>query len=240
MRKLLIADSSEEFRIALSEELAGSYVIRCCRHGKEALEALCSWKPDLVILDLMMPELDGISILSQATQQGVCPMVLATTRFTSPYIEETISRFGVGYLMVKPCDIHAVSERLTDLTCHLNPAPVARPDMHVLVTNVLLKLGFCSKHDGYKYLREAIPMAVRRSDQQVTKQIYPEVGRMYNANKDQVERAIRSAIEYAFKRGDAQLWRMYFQPEADGKMKRPSNGVFIFNIATRLKCEELQ
>lgn len=238
MLKLLIADSSDEFRHAFAQEVAGSYVIRGCRQGKEALELICSFKPDIVVLDLMLPELDGISVLCQAAQRGAQPMVLATTRFCNDYVQDAITRLGVGYLVLKPCDVKATADRLADLTEHLKPVSVARPDIHILVSNVLLKLGFSTKHHGYTYLREAIPIAMRQSGQMVTKQIYPEVGHLCNASRDQVERSIRGAIAAAFARGNPQVWREYFQPEPDGTLQRPSNSTFIFDLAERLKNEE--
>lgn len=74
--KLLIADGNEEFRRALAAELQGAYHVRCCGDGKEALSLLRSFVPDVLVLDLMLPELDGISLLQSAASAGLCPMVL--------------------------------------------------------------------------------------------------------------------------------------------------------------------
>lgn len=238
MLKLLIADSTEEFRLALADQVAGSYVIRCCQDGREALAQICSFKPDLLVLDLMLPELDGISVLQQAAELGARPMVLATTRLVNAYVQDAITRLGVGYLLVKPCDVKATAARLRDLTEHLKSAPPARPDIRVVIPNILLKLSFAAKHHGFAYLVEAVAVAMSKPDQMITKEIYPAVGRACEAKREQVERCIRSAIVKAFKNRDEQVWRQYFCPGADGNLTRPSNGTFILTLAKRLAAEE--
>ena len=80
MLKLLIADGTEEFRLALAEQLAGSFVIRCCHQGKQALEMIDSFRPDVLVLDLMLPELDGISLLQQLAERNAMPVESASGR----------------------------------------------------------------------------------------------------------------------------------------------------------------
>ncbi len=238
MLKLLIADSTEEFRLALAEQVAGSFTVRCAQQGKEALELICSYKPDILVLDLMMPGLDGISILEQAAQKGIRPTVLATTRFANDYVQDAVTRLGVCYLMVKPCDLKATAARLTDMAEHRKPQPLARPDIRIMVSIVLLSLGIPTKLRGFTYLREAIVAAMRQPGQMVTKEIYPAVGHICGASKDQVERSIRSAIAAGFANRDEQVWRQYFQPGPGGNLIRPSNGTFISALAERFLSEE--
>ena len=94
--KLLIADGNEEFRRALAAELEGAYRIRCCADGKEALSLLRSFVPDVLVLDLMLPALDGISLLQSAVGAGLCPMVLVTSRFYNDYILGVLAELSVG------------------------------------------------------------------------------------------------------------------------------------------------
>ncbi len=234
MLKLLIADGTEEFRIALAEQLAGSYVIRCCHQGKQALEMIGSFRPDVLVLDLMLPELDGISLLQQLAEQNIMPVVLATSRFTNDYVLEAATRFGVGYLMSKPCDIHATAARVRDLSARMQPVSLARPDNRTLITNALLSLGLPTKLRGYTYLREAIAELMENPGQMVTKELYPTVGKRCDASKDQVERSIRSAIAAAYKNRNEQVWRQFFGMNCQGELPRPTNGAFITTLATRL------
>lgn len=238
MLKLLIADASEEFRLALADLLRGEYVIRLCQEGKETLETLRNFKPDFLVLDLMLPGLDGISLLQQMMDAGMHPMVLATTRLVNDYVQESAERMGVGYLMVKPCDLKATADRILDMTRHMKGPAVTQPDPMTMVSNLLLSLGLQAKLRGYAYLRDAILETIQRPGQLVTKELYPTVGKPYQANQVQVERSIRSAIEKAWKNRDDQLWRRYFRTEPDGQLAKPTNAEFISCIAERVRRGE--
>ena len=143
--KLLIADGNEEFRRALAAELQGAYHVRCCGDGKEALSLLRSFVPDVLVLDLMLPELDGISLLQSAASAGLCPMVLVTSRFYNDYILGALGELSVGYMMRKPCDIPATAARIGDLSRHIRAPLVTPPDPQTQVTNLLLSLNIPSK-----------------------------------------------------------------------------------------------
>lgn len=234
MLKLLIADGTEEFRLALAEQLAGSFVIRCCHQGKQALEMINSFRPDVLVLDLMLPELDGISLLQQLAERNAMPVVLATSRFTNDYVLEAATRYGVAYLMSKPCDIRATAARVRDLSTRMKPAPLARPDTRTIVRNVLLSLSVPPKLRGYAYLLEAIVELMENPGQMVTKELYPTVGKRCYASKEQVERSIRSAIAAAYKIRNEQVWRQYFDPNGEAELSRPTNGAFVTTLATRL------
>lgn len=230
-RKLIIADGTEEFRMALARKLEAEYEIRVCHEGEQTLEMLASFRPDVLVLDLTMPGLDGITLLQRAAESGLQPVVLATTRFLNDYVLDSVSRLGVGYLMVKPCNISATVSRLGDLTQHLRPPAVTRPDPKTEISNVLLSLGIPTKLRGYSYLREAVFLALHHSDQMVTKELYPAVGKLCDATAVQVERSIRSAIASAWKKRDPQVWNRYFPPLPDGTVSRPTNAAFIFCLA---------
>lgn len=237
MLKLLIADAGESFRQALAERFRGTYRIRTCREGKETLDMMLAFKPDLVVLDMMLPGLDGISILEEADRCGLHPVVLAVTKYPSDYQVEAAARLNVGYMMVKPCDVKAAAQRLQDLAEHIRQPVVVRPDPRTTVSNVLLTLGISTKLRGYAYLREAILEMMDRPSQSITKELYPAVGKICDATKVQVERSIRSAIEKAWSNRDEALWRLYFQGTGVSEPERPSNAVFISCIADRLNMD---
>ena len=237
MLKLLIADTSESFRHALSDQLRGAYRIRVCREGKETLETVLSFKPDLMILDMMLPGLDGIGILEEAAGCGLHPVVLATTKCANDFMVESATRLKVGYMMVKPCDVMITVQRLQALAEYVRQPAVLRPDPRTEVSNALLALGISTKLRGYAYLREAILEMMTDPGQSVTKILYPKVGKLCDATKDQVERSIRSAIEKAWESRDEAVWGLYFQRTSAEGLKRPSNAVFISCIADRLSME---
>ena len=151
--KLLIADDNEEFRQALAEALQDMYYIRTCRTGKEAMSLLRAFGPDGLVLNLMLPEMDGISLLENAVRSGIRPMVLATTPLDNDYVVESVSRLGVEYLMRRPCDVPSTVARIRDLSRRLkSPEPQIDPVSYV--SSLLLSLNVSTKHDGFAYLAE--------------------------------------------------------------------------------------
>ncbi len=237
MLKLLIAESGEEFRETLANQVRGKYRTRTCREGTEALEAILNFKPDLVVLDMMLPGLDGISIIEEAQRCGVRPLILAVTKYPSDFMVASAVRLGIAYMMVKPCQIKAVIQRLQDLGQLLDAPAAVRPEPRTAVINVLLELGISTKLLGYGYLCEAILAYMNRPGQAVTKILYPEVGEICNASPTQVERSIRSAICKAWEHRDEAVWRSWFQSPSGEPLARPSNAVFITGIANRLSMD---
>lgn len=237
MLKLLIADAGEDFRRALAEQVRGEYRIRVCQEGHETLEMLLAFKPDLLVLDMMLPGLDGITLLQEAARVGVRPVVLAVTKFNSDYMVGAAGRLGVGYMMVKPCDVKAAASRLRDLSEHVDEVVVSRPDPRTEVSGILLALGISTKLRGYAYLREAILEMMNRPGQSITKELYPAVGKLCNATGTQVERSIRSAIEKAWKNRDEAIWKLHLCVENGELPERLTNSEFITRIADRLGME---
>lgn len=237
MLKILIADGTEEFSSALGEYLRSEFLIRTCCEGNQALELLGSYRPEILVLDLMLPGLDGISILQAAQKLGLNPMVLATSRFISPYVMEAMDRFGVGYLMVKPCDVVATVSRIRDLSHELYAPAMVLPDLRSTVSNVLLHLGMPTKLRGYCCTREAILCQMRNPGMSVTKELYPQVAHLCDGTTAQVERAIRGAILAAWNNRDERVWQRFFLPGQDGEIPRPTNAEFISRIADCLRLE---
>lgn len=234
MQKLLIVDATEEFRSALADAAKGIYIVRTCGDGEEALELAATFAPDILVLDLTVSGMDGLSLAQILSQGPVKPVILATTRFTSPYVLDAAGRTGIDYMMVKPCNIRAVLARLEDLVSCREPKVRARPDPKVSVSNLLLALGIHTNNKGYIYLREAIPLYAKDPQQSVTKELYPLVGKLCGGSVEQVERAMRTAIQRAWNQRDEQIWKMYFVTLADGFVKRPSNSEFISRLAELL------
>ena len=241
MKKLLIADASEEFRVALQEYLQDSYQIQVCKEGNETLQMLESFLPDLVILDLMLPGVDGVTVLQKAADRGMHPTVLATSRFYSDYVIDVLERLNVGYAIVKPCEPDAVAARLADLLPQQKDESleVKRPDLRTLVDNALRELSVQTHPAGYPCLREALLGEIRQPGQQVTKTLYPAVGKICGGSPEQVERAIRRLIKNAWLYRDQEVWDSYFGLGAGGTVTQcPTNKVFISTVAQRIAADE--
>lgn len=236
--KLLIAEGNEAFRMALAEMLGDVYDLRLSGEGNEAMELLYGFQPDLVLLDLMLPGLDGITILERAVAAGVRPMVLATTRFASEYTLEQAALLGVCYVMKKPCDLRATVSRLSDLRQRISQSPGREPDPRVHVSNLLIGLGFAPKLKGYDCLREAILRMAQDRDQSMTKELYPAVAKVCGGDYKSVEHACRTAIQKAWAIRDKKLWQLYFPTDGMDGAKRPSNRAFISRLADAVRLRE--
>ena len=239
-KKLLIADASEEFRMALQEYLQDSYYIKCCRDGDEALEVMESFKPDVMILDVLLPGIDGVTMLQRAEARGLHTTVMATIRFESDYVLDVLERLNVDYVMVKPCQISAIAVRLEDMLAERKEEAeeVTLPDLCTLVDNALRELSFQPASHGYSAVREGILEAIRDPNQQITKTLYPTVGKRCGGNGKQVEHAIRRMIQKAWLYRDQAVWDRYFGRCAGGSItEEPSNKVFLYTVAEYIASE---
>lgn len=232
--ELLIADGAEEFSASLAKALSDHFHVHTCRTGIEALAFLKANRPEVMVLDLMVSGLDGISLLHSDTFRECQPMVLATTRLLNDYVIETAVSLNVGYLMVKPCDPAAVAARVMDLSNKIVRRTLPISDPKVYVERLLLELNLRSHLNGSRYLIEAILIMASQPDISLTKELYPMVGSRCGSSHIQVERSIRNAIAQAWEHRNEEQWRKYFLTECSCA-SRPSNGAFISRLAGEIR-----
>lgn len=232
---LMIVDDSALFREALEKTLSDAYTIYSFGNGKAALEAAPELKPDVMILDLMLPELDGISLLHEIRNAGMQPAVLAVTRFFNDYVLESAQELGIGYIIRKPCTIAAVSQRVRDLSRRRNSIPEKPLEPGLYVTEQIRLLRFSPRHNGSDYLKEAVLLMFQKPDISITKELYPSVGSLFCRSALQVERSIRSAINAAWNQPGKENWARLFPPDLEGSIPRPSNGILIARLAEDLR-----
>lgn len=237
--KVMVADSSEEFAGQLASALraAGLEVIGTVSDGLAAVELLKSGLPEVLVLDLMLPGADGISVLKQLPEKAKVK-ILMLTPITTSYIAAATAACGVEYLMLKPCGAQNVAERVTELL-RLDREPAAAPDIETMVTNVIHEIGVPAHIKGYQYLREAIIIAVGDMDviNAITKVLYPQVAKTFSTTPSRVERAIRHAIEVAWDRGDLDTLQRFFGYTVSNTKGKPTNSEFIALIADRLQLQ---
>lgn len=233
MPRLLIADGGDEFRQILFDQLCADYSVKVCGNGLQALELLRTFRPQLLVLDLMLPGLDGISLLQRAFDEGIRPAVLVTCPYESPYIFSALQRLEVGYLMQKPCDLTAIADRLADFTAQLQPFRLPVADLNTAATNLLISMGFPTRLDGFLFLQTGIPLYMKDPGQSMTKELYVAIGAPHRKDYKQVERSIRSAIHTAWSGGDQKIWRTLFGTP-DGQIPRPCNNEFFGRVTAVL------
>ena len=219
MQTLLIADSNDAFRQQLADAFQPYYRTLTCGNGQEALDLLCQENCDCLVLDLMLPELDGISMLETAVSRGVRPIVIAISPLFTQYTFDVAESLGIGYMIRRPCPVQAVVTRMLDLKQRVNPIWASREQ----VNRFLLWLGVPTVYNGYLPLVEALMLLAEDPSQSITKVLYPEVAKRIGSGSKAVERNIRSAIEHAWNSRNAERWQQLF-PELD---ERPSNSLFF-------------
>lgn len=237
MLRLLIADQSEEFCNSLAELLSQEYEILTCGRGTDALRGICAFSPDLLVLDLSLPGLEGIDILQQAAKQGPLPRVLATTWYVTDYIQMLLPRLNVKHLVRKPCSLPALADRVREIACMVEPESASQI-RDKRIASILLELGVYAKPKGHTYLRSGISLAVDCANPRITKDIYPALAKEFHVTVGQVERAIGRAIQKAHKNGDPEIWGRYFPRNAEGQIPCPTNGEFICALANCIRMEE--
>ena len=243
---VLIADNSEEFTAALTTALnqaEGFQVIGTANDGEQAIRLLGERKPDALVLDLMLVKKDGISVLKAIANQEPKPATLATTGFVSDYVASAAANLGVRYLMLKPCDMTALVERLEEIrggeSLRLTNRKPSQTSIESMVTNIIHEIGVPAHIKGYQYLREAIIIAVGDMDviNAITKVLYPQVAKTFGTTPSRVERAIRHAIEVAWDRGDLDTLQRFFGYTVSNTKGKPTNSEFIALIADKLQLQ---
>ena len=244
---VIIADSSEEFCSAVCTALQrtdGFQITGTATDGEQAIRLVTERKPKILVLDLMLPKRDGIAVLKAISGMQPRPVVLATSGFITDYVASAAVNLGVQYLMIKPCDISALVERLEEIRGgEASRKPPARqsgqPSIETLVTGIIHEIGVPAHIKGYQYLREAIIIAVNDMDviNAITKVLYPQVAKTFQTTPSRVERAIRHAIEVAWDRGDLDTLQRFFGYTVSNTKGKPTNSEFIALIADKLQLQ---
>ena len=240
-RKVIIADANESFRAMLREIIeqdGGFTVAASVGDGRSALEQVRELAPDLLILDVVLPELDGFGVLDQLRQEELpVRTMIVSAFFTEQVVSEALGK-GAAYFMPKPFENAALLDRMRAVCQPAQPAAHTK-NLKNMVTDIIHEIGVPAHIKGYQYLREAILIAVEDMDviNAVTKVLYPEVARRFSTTPSRVERAIRHAIEVAWDRGDLETLQKFFGYTVSNTKGKPTNSEFIAMIADRLVLE---
>ena len=247
--KIVIADDSTELGQNCAKALKGygMDVILCQKDGHQVLNTVKLQKPDVVLADVFMPNLDIIGVLKglSGIDSKERPMVMAMSSFDNPRLEKETLDAGASYYFLKPFDINTMAERIIQLSGWKNEISpvvvkdnvVTDPELELMVTEIIHLIGVPAHIKGYHYLREAIILSVKNSDiiNSVTKLLYPTVAKTYNTTSSRVERAIRHAIEVAWDRGDIDVLNSYFGYTIQNDRGKPTNSEFIAMISDKLR-----
>ena len=257
--RILIADANPDFCKLLSELISNETdmeVIGSALDGVEALSMAAEHRPDVILLDLVLPKLDGLEVLRRLSEAGPHGHVIVLSGFVNSKVVADCSARGADYFVPKPCDVPALLGRVRQL-CGTDSAAVpaagidCRPaaqasrqdvNLEATVTDIIHEIGVPAHIKGYQYLREAIILTIKDMEMinAVTKVLYPEVAKKFRTTPSRVERAIRHAIEVAWDRGDIEVLQKFFGYTVSNIKGKPTNSEFIAMIADYLSLRRRQ
>ena len=256
--KILIADENMAARAQLKEcfTRAGCRFIEEAINGEDALSKINRIHPDVVIIDIWMSKLDGLSVVrsAKATSFGndKPPVIIMTSPISNQNIFVQALQAGAELCLVKPLNQSNLLEYVESMLksrnskaeksiddATRNGAEGEAPDIEAQVTRIIHQIGVPAHIKGYQYLRTAILLTVKDSDiiNSVTKILYPSVAKKYQTTTSRVERAIRHAIEVAWDRGDVDTLNSYFGYTIQNNRGKPTNSEFIAMIADNLRLK---
>lgn len=248
MLKVFVADDNREFSDLLVEYLEQQRdieVVGKAYNGKEALDLIAENPPDVLLLDIIMPHLDGLGVLEKINEMENKPKVIMLTAFGQEDITRKAVELGASYYILKPFNMDVLVERIRLLGNGAVPAPsvsslsrvTKKSSLEADVTGIIHEIGIPAHIKGYHYLREAIMMVVEDVDLlgSVTKILYPRIAEKFDTTSSRVERAIRHAIEVAWSRNNIDTVKKFFGYTVNTERGKPTNSEFIALVADRLR-----
>lgn len=257
---VLIADDNKDFCNILNEYLSTQediQVIGLAKDGAEALEMISKQIPDVLILDIIMPHIDGLGVLENLNSMNLSryPKIIVLSAVGQDKITQKAINLGADYYVVKPFDFEILVKRIKELANGSDQVVERRnkslennnlikkevKSLEAKITNIIHEIGVPAHIKGYLYLREAIGMVVNNMEllSAVTKELYPSIAKKFNTTPSRVERAIRHAIEVAWSRGKVDTINNLFGYTIHTDKGKPTNSEFIAMVADKLRLESI-
>lgn len=230
MHKVLIADASEQWRELLEQALEKDYLVRSGTDGRRTLELAQELRPDVLVIDLLLSGVDGLTILKKLDELGIRPRTIVTGKYFSNFITAALERYQVDDLIMKPCTVAAVTDRVAQVLAQEEKAPVLEQDPYDAITAMLVELGAPTSQQGFRFLRSGIMLLMEDPAQQLTKSLYPAIAAEFGTNKENVEKGLRTTVTTAWTKRRDNVWRAYFPPAPNGQIPRPTAGQFMVRL----------
>ncbi len=241
---ILLADDNiqamSEIENALKQNIENANVIKA-KTGEDLVEKTITENPDVIVTDVILSKLDGISALKAIEMMNLVkkPKVIVLSSFLTSDITEECSKLRVSNFILKPYNINMLIEKITDSEPCLTTNTSKELDLEIKITNMIHGVGVPAHIKGYHFLREAITLVI--SDMSIlsaiTKILYPTIANHFETTPSRVERAIRHAIEVAWDRGDVETLQNIFGYTISTSKGKPTNSEFISIIADKIRLE---
>ena len=246
--KVLMIDDNKSLVDMIEEYFSDNEKIKVVKKAYSGLEGIKVIDKnrndyDVIILDLIMPNKDGIYVLDEMKKRGINKPVIISTSYNQDEMIRKVSEYGVRYFLLKPYDLTDLESRILELSNfelkenkNIN---LFHSGLQMSITKILHDLGVPSHIKGYQYIKEGIMLIYEnpRMIGGITKELYPEIANKYNTTVSRVERAIRHAIEVSWNRGDWDLMDEIFGHSVDVDKAKPTNSEFIVTVADKLRLE---
>lgn len=234
-------------------ELAGT-----ASDGEEALRLIALLHPDVVLLDLIMPKIDGLGVMERLKKREMekRPEIIVVSAVSQENVTENAFQLGAAYYILKPFDPRVIVSRIRAVgavereedrqknqkvisTVFENRSRRMANSLEADVTEIIHEIGIPAHIKGYQYLRDAIMMAVNDSEMlgSITKVLYPTIAKRHKTTSSRVERAIRHAIEVAWSRGKMETIEELFGYTVNSGKGKPTNSEFVALIADKIRLE---
>lgn len=261
--KVAMADDNREFINLMTQyfnEQDDIEIVGVGFNGVEILEVLEEEEPDVIILDIIMPRLDGLAVLEKIRMDQIQQQakIIMLTAFGQEEVTKRAVELGASFYILKPFEMDVLANRIRQLTSTSAPlqtlgagslttsqvirsASGQKPfkNLDARITNIIHEIGVPAHIKGYLYLREAITMVYNNLELlgSITKILYPDIAKKYNTTASRVERAIRHAIEVAWSRGNIDSINKMFGYTISTHKAKPTNSEFIAMVADKLRLE---
>lgn len=247
--KVVIADDSTEFgqKCANVINSYGMEVTLCPKDGQKLLEVIERYKPDAILSDIFMPNVDALGVMNSIFTSNSLynPLYFVMSGFSSTRLEAEALAAGAAYYFIKPFDFAVLAERMLQMSGSVkrsdvvlnNSSPITDTDLELMITEIMHQIGVPAHIKGYHYLRDAIMLSIKDPEMinAITKILYPGIAKKHNTTSSRVERAIRHAIEVAWDRGNVDVLNSYFGYTIHTNRGKPTNSEFIAMISDKLR-----
>jgi len=249
--RVMLVDDNAELRRCMREQIdrqEGMLVVAECANGLEAMEHLGKTAVDVMVLDIIMPQMDGYSVMEEVRRQQLDVQIIVVSALGRDDFIMRAVEAGAKFYMIKPFEMAVLISRIREVCGQACALPenlrlalsAGGPTLDEKLAGLFLTIGIPAHIKGYQFLREAVKMVIENPDviNRITKELYPGIARRFGTSASKVERAIRHAIEVAWSRGRIDSLNKAFGCKVAVKEDKPTNGEFIAMLSDKFALEQ--